>query len=200
MTLLGTPQVVLFAGKIIAHELNGKELWSYPWPGGHPHISLPLSISSNLIFVSSGYGTGSELVQISTDAEGKWNAERVWKSMAPKSKFGPLFRVGECVYGLDDGIFSCVELKTGQRKWKDGRYGHGQGLLVGNSILLSTEKGEIVLVQPDPEKLVELARFKVFDDKTWNPPALVGEYLLLRNDKEAACLKLSRAPPKPMRG
>jgi outer membrane protein assembly factor BamB len=200
MTLLGTPQVVLFGGKIISHELNGKELWSYPWPGGHPHISLPLAIKSNLVFVSSGYGTGSELVQITSSAEGKWSAERLWKSMTPKSKFGPLFQVGDCFYGLDDGIFSCVELKTGHRKWKDGRYGHGQGLLVGDSILLTTEKGEIVLVRPDPEKLVELARFKVFDDKTWNPPALAGEYLLLRNDKEAACLKLRRAPPKAVRG
>jgi outer membrane protein assembly factor BamB len=200
LMLLGRPQVLLFAGRVTSQELNGKGLWSYPWPGEHPHISLPLAISSNLVFVSSGYGTGSELVQVSTNAEGKWSAERVWKSMAPKSKFGPLFHVGDCVYGLDDGIFSCVELKTGQRKWKDGRYGHGQGLLVGDSILLTTEKGDIVLVQPDPEKLVELARFKVFDDKTWNPPALAGEYLLLRNDKEAACLKLRRVSPKVVRG
>ncbi len=200
LILLGKRQVLLFAGNLISHALDGQELWSYPWPGGHPHISLPLAISSNLVFASSGYGTGSELVQVSTNAEGKWAAERVWKSMAPKSKFGPLFHVGECVYGLDDGIFCCVELKTGQRKWKDGRYGHGQGLLVGETILLTTEKGEIVLVQPDPGKLVELARFKVFDDKTWNPPALAGEYLLLRNDKEAACLKLRRGASVAVRG
>jgi len=129
---------------------------------------------------------------LNKSAEGKWFAEREWKSMAPKSKFGPLFHVGDCIYGFDDGIFCCVELKTGQRAWKDGRYGHGQGLLVNDLILLTSEKGEIVLLQPDPEKLVELARFKVFDDKTWNPPALAGDYLLVRNDKEAACLQLKR--------
>ena len=109
-----------------------------------------------------------------------------------KSEFSNIVNREGFAYGLDDGIFCCVELKTGQRKWKDGRYGHGQGLRVQNVILLTTEKGEIVLIQPDPEKLVELARFKVFDDKTWNPPALAGEYLLMRNDKEAACLQLKR--------
>ncbi len=192
LTLLGTRQVVLFADTVTGRDLAGKELWSYPWPGGHPHITLPLQISSNLLVVSSGYGTGSELLQLSKDREGIWAVERQWKSMAPKSKFGPLFHLGEYLYGLDDGIFCCVALKSGQRKWKDGRYGHGQGLLVGNTILLTSEKGEIVLIQPDPEKLVELARSKVFDDKTWNPPALAGGYLLLRNDKEAACLQLKR--------
>jgi outer membrane protein assembly factor BamB len=95
------------------------------------------------------------------------------------------------VYGLDDGILACVEVKTGQRRWKDGRYGHGQGLQVGEIILITSEKGEVVLVRPDPEKLVEMGRFQVFSDKTWNPPAVAGEYLLMRNDKEAACLKLA---------
>ena len=84
-----------------------------------------------------------------------------------------------------------MELKTGQRKWKDGRYGHGQALLVKNLILLTAENGELILIQPNPEKLLEVSRLRVFDEKTWNPPALAGEYLLMRNDKEAACLKLS---------
>jgi outer membrane protein assembly factor BamB len=96
---------------------------------------------------------------------------------------------------LDDGIFTCVDLKTGQRKWKDGRYGHGQGLLVGETILLTSEKGEVILIQPDSAKLVELARFQVFSDKTWNPPALSGDYLLVRNDKEAACVQLTSGSP-----
>jgi outer membrane protein assembly factor BamB len=90
-----------------------------------------------------------------------------------------------------------VELETGQRRWKDGRYGHGQGLLVGGQILLTSEKGELVLIEPDEEELVELARFQVFSDKTWNPPALVGDEILMRNDKEAACVQLSMAEEEP---
>jgi outer membrane protein assembly factor BamB len=192
LTLCGTPQIVLFAGKVISRDLKGKQLWTYAWPGGHPHVTPPLIIATNQLIVSSGYGTGAELLEISQNAEGSWSATRLWKAMVPKSKFGPLFHVGDALYGLDDGVFSCVALKTGQRMWKDGRYGHGQGLLVGEQILLTAEKGELILIEPNPEKLVELARFKVFNDKTWNPPALAGEYLLMRNDKEAACLQLKR--------
>ena len=58
------------------------------------------------------------------------------------------------------------------------------------------EQGDLVLVEPNPEGLRELTRFSVFKDKTWNPPALAGEYLLVRNDKEAACFRLPPATIK----
>ncbi|HEX7862004.1 MAG TPA: PQQ-binding-like beta-propeller repeat protein [Verrucomicrobiae bacterium] len=190
-TLCGERQILIFNGSgVNGHALDGKVLWNHPWRGGHPHVTAPLVISSNQILISSGYGTGAELVKVEVDAEKKWAAEREWKSMGLKSKFGPIFVKDGYIYGFDDGIFTCVELKTGERKWKEGRYGHGQGLLVAGIILLTSEKGEVVLIKPDPEKLVEIERFAVFSDKTWNPPALVGEYLLMRNDKEAACLQL----------
>ncbi len=52
------------------------------------------------------------------------------------------------------------------------------------------EQGDVVLMEPVPEKLLELARFPAFKDTTWNSPALAGEFLLVRNDKEAACYRL----------
>ena len=97
------------------------------------------------------------------------------------------------MYGLDDGILTCIDLKTGQRMWKDGRFGHGQALLVGRVILMMAENGEVVLVEPNPEGLKVVGRLPVFETKTWNPPALAGDYLILRNDREAACFQLKSA-------
>ncbi|MGZ8920192.1 MAG: outer membrane protein assembly factor BamB family protein [Limisphaerales bacterium] len=193
-TLLGVRQILNFNGAgVSGHDLDGSILWNYKWPVGHPHVTAPVVVSANSILISSGYGTGSELVKLEKARIGtktQWTAAREWKSIALKSKFAPIFVKDNYIYGLDDGILTCVELKTGQRKWKDGRYGHGQGLLVAEMILLTSEKGGIVLIEPNPEKLLEIARFQVFSDKTWNPPALAGEFLLMRNDKEAACLQL----------
>ena len=56
------------------------------------------------------------------------------------------------------------------------------------------ESGEIVLLRPTPEAPNELARLRVFNSKTWNPIALSGDVLLVRNDQEAVCLKLPLAP------
>jgi outer membrane protein assembly factor BamB len=108
-----------------------------------------------------------------------------------KAKFAHLFVRDGCVFGLDDGIFACADLRDGSKRWRDGRYGHGQGLVVGEHYLLMTESGELVLLRPTREAPNELARWKVLNSKTWNPIALAGELLLVRNDREAACLRLS---------
>ena len=62
------------------------------------------------------------------------------------------------------------------------------------------ESGELVLLRPTPDGPNELHRFRVFDSKTWNPIALSGDLLLVRNDQEAACLRLPLAPAKVARG
>ena len=58
------------------------------------------------------------------------------------------------------------------------------------------ENGDLVLLEPTPEEHRELHRFTVLNGKSWNPPALAGEYLLVRNDKEAACYRLAVFPER----
>lgn len=189
--LLGVRQILIFnAQGVVAHSLDGRILWKHPWPGKHPHVSVPVVTGSDTVLISSGYGTGIEHVRVIRGVEGNWTSERFWKSTSLKSKFGPVLVKDDYIYGLDDGILACVDLKTGQRKWKDGRYGHGQALLVSGVLLLTSEKGTLILIDPNPQKLTEIGSFSVFEGKTWNAPALAGEYLLWRNDQEAACIKL----------
>jgi outer membrane protein assembly factor BamB len=97
------------------------------------------------------------------------------------------------VYGLDDGILVCFDPAAGDLKWKGNRYGHGQMLLVGDSILLMAENGEVLLIQPSPQEEIVIGRFRALRSKTWNPPALAGEFLFVRNDSEAACFKVRLA-------
>jgi outer membrane protein assembly factor BamB len=85
---------------------------------------------------------------------------------------------------------TCIDPSTGERRWKGGRYGHGQLLLAGDVLLVQTEEGEVVLLDPSPEGSRELARFTALSGKTWNPPALAGSRLVVRNDREAAVYEL----------
>ena len=107
-----------------------------------------------------------------------------------KCKFNDPVVLDGFVYGLDEGILVCLELETGKRRWKRGRYGYGQLLLVGDLIVVQAEKGQVALVEATPEKFRELGKFKALSSKTWNHPVLVGNRLLVRNAGEMACYEL----------
>ena len=192
VTLAGIPQVLAFNhGLITSHDpATGETLWQRPWGNGNVVCSSPVLVGTNRVLFSSGYSVGAELLEISHDAARGHSAKTVWKSIRMKSKFGHLFARDGFLYGLDDGIFACVNLADGSQRWKEGRYGHGQGLLVGDLYLLMGESGEIILLRPTPDAPNELARFRVFGSRTWNPMALSGDMLLVRNDHEAVCLQL----------
>ncbi len=190
-TLAGVKQILIFnAGEVAAHDpADGKVLWTYPWWRGHPHVANPLVLPPDRVLISTGYGRGSALLKIG-QTNGQWTATRLWRSIRLKSKFANLIYHGGYIYGLDDGIMVCLDPANGAVKWKDGRYGHGQMILVADLLLILSEDGQLVLVEPVPEEHRELTRFTAFKEKTWNPPALAGRYLLVRNDKEAACFKM----------
>ncbi len=196
-TLAGVPQILIFnSGGVSAHAaVDGKVLWKYHWPGGHPHVSMPIVLPDDRVLISSGYGVGSELIKIKKDSQGIFTATRLWKSNRLKAKFTNLVYRDGFIYGLDDGIMVCLDGSTGELKWKEGRYGHGQEILVQDALLVMAETGDVILLDPNPQQSRELTRFPVFKEKTWNPPALAGEYLLVRNDKEAACFRLPTAKP-----
>ncbi len=192
VTLAGVTQILIFnSGGVSAHDpATGTKLWHYHWPGGHPHVSMPVVIPGDRLLVSSGYGVGSELLQIQRDPAGAFQATRIWKSTRLKAKFTDLIYRDGFIYGLDDGIMTCLDASSGEQKWKEGRFGHGQEILVGDVLLVTAESGEVILLDPTPQGLRELTRFSALRGKTWNPPALAGQCLLVRNDKEAACNRL----------
>lgn len=188
----GVKQVVYFGPDAIAGYAlgDGAPLWSYKWPRTHPHVCMPLLLGGDDLLVSSGYGTGSARLHLNRQPGGGWSVEEKWRSNKMKAKFTNLVRVGHYVYGLDDGVLACLDARDGTLRWRDGKYRHGQVILTGSLLLLMSEEGEAVLLEPQPEGRHELTRFAALNGKTWNPPALAGRYLLVRNDVEAACYRL----------
>ncbi|MGB7837854.1 MAG: PQQ-binding-like beta-propeller repeat protein [Terrimicrobiaceae bacterium] len=195
LNLAGVPQIVMFnMTNITAHEpKTGAVLWEYPWGVRQPQIAQPVPVGPNRVAFSSSYGVGTELLEIKKDDAGKLSAHRVWKTLKFRVKMSSFIHRDGYFYGLNDGILACIDARDGSPKWKEGRYGHGQILLVGDLLLVTAENGEIILLAPTPEAPNELTRFRVFSGKTWNPPALSGDLLLMRTDQEAACLRLPLA-------
>jgi len=195
--LAGRKQILIFnRGSVAAHDpKGGAVLWEHPWPSEQPNVCQPLPLPGDRVLVSAGYGIGSKVFQVVRTEEGGLKASLVWESPRLKAKFTNIVLHDGFVYGLDDGVLTCLDPTNGERRWRAGRYGHGQVVLVGDLLLVQTEEGEIVLVQPNPSSLTELGRFAALEGKTWNPPALAGAILLVRNDREAAAFEMPLEAP-----
>jgi outer membrane protein assembly factor BamB len=190
-TLAGTDQIVLLNGShLVGHSAeDGTLLWQFAWPGGTENVSQPVVLPGDRLFVSTGYGVGGKAFRVVGHGD-SIDVELEWESLALKAKFTNVVYRDGYLYGLDDGILACVDAATGERVWKGGRYGHGQILLVDDVLLVQAESGDVVLVRASPDGHDELARLDALDGKTWNPPAIAGHHLLVRNDREAACYEL----------
>lgn len=151
-------------------------------------------LDGDRLFLSAGYGMGCQLLKISTDAGGKLRAEQLWRGIRMKTQFNSAAVRDGFLYGLDDGGLSCVDVATGDRLWKDGRFGSGQTLLVDDQILIQAERGEVVLAAAQKDGYRELGRLPALSSKTWNFPTLAGRYLLARNDREVVCYELPLQP------
>jgi hypothetical protein len=121
-------------------------------------------------------------------------ASEVWTSRNLKPDFNDLVVHEGHAYGFDGAIFTCIDLVDGSRKWRKGRYGKGQVLLLADSqtLLVIAESGELILLAATPDEHRELAKLTALDGKTWNHPVVVGNRLYLRNANEAVCYELTQ--------
>jgi outer membrane protein assembly factor BamB len=165
-------------------------LWDFPWANSiGVNVAQPIVVGANRFFVSAGYGKGAALVEVA-GAGGKFSAASVWEKASMKNKFNSSVLHEGHVYGLDEGMLTCVDVATGQQKWKARGYGYGQLVLASGHLIITTEEGEVVLVRATPAGHTELARFPALEGKTWNCPAIAGGRLLVRNATQMACYKL----------
>ncbi|MCA9054141.1 MAG: PQQ-like beta-propeller repeat protein, partial [Planctomycetaceae bacterium] len=176
VNLLGTRQIIMFDGTGLRGYLpeSGELLWEYRHRNGAGvNVAQPLVFEDGRIFISCSYDVGCAMVQVQHEGE-TWSTKGLWDNQNLRCKFtSPMLYEGY-IYGLDEGILTCLDPETGKRKWKKGRYGHGQMLLTQGQFVIHSEDGWAALVDANPDKYHEVTRFKTFDDpKNWNPPALV---------------------------
>lgn len=195
-TIAGRDRVLMMSndGLVLVDPATGKTQLTYEWKFGNYRALQPHVVGNDTILLPTGMTTGTRAIRV-TNTNGQLAAEVLWTSRNLKPDFTDLVTYQGFAYGNDGGIFTCVDLKNGDRRWKGGRYGQGQVLLLENSglLLVAAEQGQVVLLRADPGQHAEVASFKVLDGKTWNHPVIVDDRLYLRNSQEAACFQLPLA-------
>jgi outer membrane protein assembly factor BamB len=199
-TIDGVAQILQLngAGAISVALADGTLLWKHPWPGDGI-VQPALTADGNvLIGTGSGMGTGARIgVRRIAVAHGPggWTVEERWTSIGLKPYFNDFVVHKGYAFGFDGSLLACIDLQDGKRKWKGGRYGSGQLVLLPEQdlLLVLSEEGELALVRATPDQFTELARFRAIEGKTWNHPVLVDDVLLVRNGQQMAAFRLALA-------
>ena len=193
VTIDGVEQILLLSrtGAISVAPAEGTRLWEHPWPGG-ARIVQPALTADGDILMSAGEGRGIRRFAVAQGPNG-WTIEERWRSVRLKPYFSDFVVHNGHAYGFDGGMLACIDVADGKRKWKGGRYGSGQLVLLFEQdlLLVLSEQGELALVMASPEQFTEVERFPAIEGKTWNHPVLVGDVLLVRNGQEMAAFRLS---------
>ena len=197
-TIGGVPQILLMSspGATSVAPADGTLLWKHAWPSDTRIMQPALTADGDLLITAGDAmgGTGLRRIAVVHGPSG-WTTEERWTSAGLKPSFNDFVVHDGNVFGFDGGILACIDVNDGKRKWKGGRYGHGQLVLLRdqNVLLVLSEEGELALVKAAPDQFTELARFPAMEGKTWNHPVLVGDRLLVRNDHEMVAFRLALA-------
>ena len=173
---------------------DGTLRWEHIWLlEQNARIVQPLVLGDGTVFLGTGYGFGTRRLDVKR-AGTEWQVEERWTSRRLKPYFNDFLEHNGDAYGFDARIFTCIDLETGERRGKGGRYGHGQVLLVVDAgvLVVLGEQGQLVLLEATPEEHREIAQLEMLAGKTWNHPVIAHRKLLLRNGAEMVCLELPK--------
>ena len=198
-TLAGVPQILFVSGGGATGlaPADGAVLWTHPlW---QPAIGIVQSavVDGDVVVAPADAmgGIGMRRVAVAHGPSG-WTTEERWTSRGLKPNFNDFVIHKGHAYGFDGTILSCIDVRDGARKWKGGRYGGGQLVLLADQDLLIvvSEEGELALVKATPDEFIEVAaKVPAVEGKTWNHPVLIGDVLLVRNGQEMAAFRLPAA-------
>lgn len=175
---------------------NGKLLWQHEWDGRIAVIPTPI-FENNKVYISSGYGVGSALVDIS-DSE---QVKREWFSKKMKNHHGGVILLDGHYYGYSDKVgWLCQSAKTGGEVWteKDEFKKGAIAYADGRFYLLEEDSGQVALISASADGWDEKGRFQLAplsenrkkDGRIWVHPVISNGRLFLRDQEMIYCFDI----------
>ncbi len=189
--LAGIHQYVLLTGSagIGVRASDGKLLWRYTKvSNGTANAATPI-VSGDKVFLSSDYGTGCALLQISPNGTGGVKAEEVYFSREMRNHYSTSVLIDGKLYGYSSRILTCMDFATGAVDWRDRSVGKGQVITAEGLLYLQGEDGVAGLAKATPEGYREISRFEFSkaEQPTWALPVIADGRLYIRDQDRLNC-------------
>jgi outer membrane protein assembly factor BamB len=182
--------VVLTDASVAGISTSGALLWKAARKGATAVIPTPI-VKDNLVFVTSGYGIGCNLMKVEGSSTAL-TAEQTYANTDMKVHHGGVICLGDYVYGSSDpGILTCMSIKDGKVVWKDRSVGKGSLAYADGRLYLRAEgSGNVALVEASPDGYKEHGQLKQPDrsrKSAWPHPVIAGGKLYIRDQEVLLC-------------
>ena len=159
------------------------------------NVAQPLD-TGNSILISSAYGKGSALVDVSGRT-----AKAVWETESFSSQMASLVKKDNYAYGIHGqtggrakyATLCCLDIWKGSTRWEQKGFGLGSVILVGDTLVILSDSGELALAEANPAGYMEKARFQVLGGKdSWTPPSYSNGRLYCRSSRgDVVCMGMA---------
>jgi outer membrane protein assembly factor BamB len=163
---------------------DGRLLWSYDRvANGTANVATPL-VRGNRVFLSSAYGTGAALLEVSrADSATGVQAREVYFTQDMRNHHSSSVLIGDYLFGFSDSILTAMHFDTGKTAWRHRSVGKGSLVFADQRLYLYSEGGVVGLAEATPSGYTEHGRFQIQTGNlpTWTHPVVAGGKLFLRD-------------------
>jgi len=192
VTVDGKKRLAVFSGKSfrLLDAANGRELASLRWKTSYDVNAATPIVSGDKIFISSGYGTGSALLQVTADG-----IQTLWRNKKMRNQFSTCVLYKGHLYGIDGNVggtsLKCIDFTSGEEKWSQRTGKMASLMMADGKLIVSTDPGELFVCKAVTTGCEKLASAKVGVKNVWTTPVLSGGRIFVRGYKgDLVCLSV----------
>ena len=172
---------------------DGRVLWSQEIEAFRGMNILTPTVYDSSVFTSS-YGGRSQMIRL-TENGGDWQAEKAWDNRLQGYMSTPLVIDGHAYLHMRNQRAACIRLSDGEITWISQPYGAYWSLVgQGQRILALDERGDLLLIQANPQEFQVVDSRKIADAPTWAHLAVVGDQLIIRELNALAVYRWNDQP------
>lgn len=173
--------IMIIDSMMYSYDINGNIKWEFDMPIRFP-TAVPVFVSPNKIFVSDVSPIGSIMIQIENNI-----ATEVFNSNTMNNNWSSSLYYNGYIFGFNNAKLQCNLAIDGSIKWSQRGFGKGSLILVGDKLLVLSDKGVLKQIEASPEAYKEIGSIQALDGKSWTAPSYSNGRVFLRNLSEMSC-------------
>ena len=165
------------AGLIVLDRADGGELARFDWETKYGVNAATPIVDGKTVYISSGYNRVNALVRL-----GRGKLSKVWENKELRSQMATSVLWQGNLYGFDESVLKCVDLKSGQQRWKERGLGKGSLMLADGKLIVLGEDGELVIAPASPQGFKPTSRTEAISGRCWSVPVLANGRIYCRGN------------------